>query len=301
MSHARWHSRGFTLVELLIVLGLIALLISMLTPLFVTMRENANRTQCVANLFVIDRAAHQHAIDHRGYLPCAGWHIAPIGGVVNPQGLDDSQAIKYDYYTDGTERRPMPITAALSRYMGITVRTDSRASLQEDLLGEALRRQWRCPSQVLELSGWSQKESSGWTTPDEYSSYAFNEAILARHNPVTVQSTTGPSATRPTTRLATQPAVPYPVGEFGKIRQPAEVFLFLDGRTRDRTDRRICAVIDYTRNDTLYDYQKRSFSESLDYYRHRRLFNVLFLDGHVQTMSMEDANLRLIGVSKGVF
>ena len=280
-------ARAFTLLDLVVLIALIALLTSMLIPAVVTLRERVNQTKCVAKLRNITAAAHMHYLDHHGYLPCAGWHLSPIGGVVNPQGLEDSQSLKYDYYTDGSERRPMPITAALAHYMGVNVRTDSRANLEQDLLSEPLRRLWRCPSQVLEFSEWSQKESSGWTTPDEYSSYAFNEAILSHHAP----------ARGPTTRSA----LTYPVGNVAAIAHPSEVFLFLDGRTRDRTARRTCSVGDYSTNDTLYDFQRRSFSELLDYRRHRRLFNVLFVDGHVETMSLDEANVRRIGVTKGVF
>jgi prepilin-type processing-associated H-X9-DG protein len=275
------------LLDLFVLIALLALIITMLMPAVVTLRERANQTQCVANLRNIAVAAQHHAAEHRGYLPCAGAHVSLVGGVLNPKGLEDPQAVKYDYYTDGSERRPMPITAALSHYMGASVRTDSRANLEQDLLSEPLRRPWRCPSQVLEFSQWSQKDPGGWTSPDEYSSYAFNEAILVHRAP----------ARGPTTRAA----LTYPVGNVAAIAHPSEVFLFLDGRTRDRTARRTCSVGDYGVNDTLYDFQRRSFSEVLDYRRHRRLFNVLFVDGHVQTFSMEEANIRRIGVSKGVF
>jgi prepilin-type processing-associated H-X9-DG protein len=289
VSRERIHlSRAFSLVELLVVIGLIGFLISILLPTLASVRENANRTKCSANLMSISHAAQQHVNEHRGYLPCAGWHWSPIGGKVNPTGLGDSEAVKFDYYTDGDERRPLPITAAFSRYMGVNVRTDSRANLEQDLLGEALRRQWRCPSQLVEQTEWTQKYSEGWTTPDEYSSYAFNEAILGRRD-------------RAPEQVQRSDYWPYPMGHMTEIRRTSEVFLFLDGRTRNRTDRRCASVHDYTANDSVADFQRRSGSELLDYYRHRRMLNVLFVDGHVQTMSMEDGSLAEIGVSKGVF
>ncbi|HEV2691196.1 MAG TPA: type II secretion system protein, partial [Bryobacteraceae bacterium] len=41
-------SRAFSLVELLVVIGLIAFLISILMPTLATVRERANRTKCSA-------------------------------------------------------------------------------------------------------------------------------------------------------------------------------------------------------------------------------------------------------------
>jgi len=196
--------------------------------------------------------------------------------------------VRFDYYTDGNDRRPLPITAAFSQYMGVKVRTDSRANLEQDLLGEALRRQWRCPSQLVDLAEWSQKDSSGWTTPDEYSSYAFNEAILGRRDRTPEQTSRG--------RLW-----PYPMGHITEIRHTSQIFLFIDGRTRNQTDRRCASVFDYSPDDTLYDWQARSFSEVLDFYRHRGMMNVLFVDGHAQTVPMTDGSLKQISVSKDSF
>jgi len=60
---------GFTLVELLIVIGIIALLIALLLPALIAARANARRAACLSNLHQIGIAIHNYATDYDGRIP----------------------------------------------------------------------------------------------------------------------------------------------------------------------------------------------------------------------------------------
>jgi prepilin-type N-terminal cleavage/methylation domain-containing protein/prepilin-type processing-associated H-X9-DG protein len=65
----RRHESGFTLVELLVVIGIIAVLVSILLPALNNAREKAKRVQCANNIRTIGQAVFMYANQYKGRVP----------------------------------------------------------------------------------------------------------------------------------------------------------------------------------------------------------------------------------------
>jgi len=78
----RKRDRAFTLVELLVVIGIIALLISILMPALSKVKAQANKTACSSNMRSIGQAMIIYANDNKGVT------VRPASGSYGPH-IDD--------------------------------------------------------------------------------------------------------------------------------------------------------------------------------------------------------------------
>jgi len=99
MKHTR-KTKGFTLVELLVVIGIIALLISILLPSLNRARETANRVKCASNLRQVGQAMLLYANDNKGNLPRGFYSIIP-NGAANGVWTWGSSPNNSDVFTPG--------------------------------------------------------------------------------------------------------------------------------------------------------------------------------------------------------
>jgi prepilin-type processing-associated H-X9-DG protein len=116
-------ARAFTLVELLVLIGIIALLIGILMPALSAARRQAQMLRCAANLTDIGRAMQLYSADYRGRIP---------------RGYDYGQAY---------QRGRILWAEALSRYVGHLVEVKDLSPARDAVMAKefALIPVYQCP------------------------------------------------------------------------------------------------------------------------------------------------------------
>ena len=153
VHHVSSRRRAFTLVELLVVIGIIAILIAILMPALTKARNQANLVKCMSQVRQIYLACQMFAQDNKGNLPrpAIGPGDAPVGSV---------QAQKFCMFT-------MPQWGVLNYNEGVMVQyMPGGPKAREEV--------WYCPGDLGEVT-----QGGGPATSGERRnfSYSFNANI----------------------------------------------------------------------------------------------------------------------------
>ena len=97
-KNQKQNHRAFTLVELLVVIGIIALLISILLPALSKAREQANTIKCAANLHNIGLGINIYISEWKGKYPAAYLYVNQSWATGDGRSTDEGSGVQHVSY-----------------------------------------------------------------------------------------------------------------------------------------------------------------------------------------------------------
>lgn len=291
-GNTRRRSHGFTLVELLVVIGIIALLISILLPALSKARAAANEVKCQAQLKQVVTAMMLHANDHNGFMPLVGQiNVSNNTGNANDAvTLHDPLRKRYEYYNNGGKYFAIGMPGSIAKYINVDLDVTSLTTVRAGVNSGVFNKVMVCPSDLLGgTAGYSISEQLPCRM-----SYAYNEAALGWADP---GSADGVRAGHGRLRANT-----------ARFRHSADLMLVTDANPRG-----VDGWMLYYDNDsgcTLADIYEHGFpgkagfragngtgrgcgsGELYDVVRHRGRINIACADGHVASSRITPGDLK---------
>ncbi len=271
---------GFTLVELLVVVAIIALLVSILLPSLSAARDQSRSIKCMANMRDMWTGVNTFAANHRGRFQLVTVMGSSTQPLMGHMPADPQKAI-YDYETGVPSPNLLVWPIVLLREQGIRslrrnldwgAATESGARLAASK-GRIRRYEvLSCPSDQVQFATphWPLKDFWG------YLSYAINEDITGART----------DADKPVWKNGNIGGTPGGGdrlwGQLDKVVRPSEVAFFSDGGP-DRSgegDQSQNLLITKDAHGPLLEYSEQKHNRLPNRHRGYVSVNITYADGH---------------------
>jgi len=256
-SRMRARVKAFTLVEILVVIGIIALLIGILVPTISKARESSRTAACLMNLKQLTAAAYTYAADHHNFIIPVGnskvggssywWCNILVDGKYMPAPSDPN--------TDSSANPPPQIRSAFFCPSG----NQDFADLTSDDTIPSSRTDERGAAAVRRFSSVTGISVDIW--------YGINGEDAADPNSANPANSTTKGT--PCRRIQTAGTVANPIGTrmttMDMVKKPSEMVLFFDG--------------------VLYNHTINNGNRINARHGNKKLTNCAFVDGHAETIA----------------
>jgi prepilin-type processing-associated H-X9-DG protein/prepilin-type N-terminal cleavage/methylation domain-containing protein len=267
---------GFTLVELLVVIGIIALLISILLPSLNRARASANSLQCLSMLRQYGMADLTYVNANRG------WHLPGYWG----DRSAGSPAYQYNRTWTGLYE--------FRKAMGLPIINDRDTANKGHILFNYVTTKWYCPAATTRVESFYAPMNL-YLLPLHYS-YGMNvEGVDTDAGGSSLDLVRAPQA-NPALNTPSSPYGSFAGFRSGQVKRPAEKLFMADG---------LYIVINmqgsgprpgWKGKESNYDFTKEITNNGQNGFdttrttawRHRGSANVLFFDGHAASLRKDE-------------
>jgi prepilin-type N-terminal cleavage/methylation domain-containing protein/prepilin-type processing-associated H-X9-DG protein len=270
---------GFTLVELLVVIGIIALLIGILLPALNRAREAGKSAVCKSNLHQIGLAMQEYRLENKDFFYA---YVSNTAGDGKVHYDDYNNYGQWDNAAPNATPRPPNVTYTywgqayvpqVSRAAGLYTGRDAENALKN------VRALWRCPSSNF-MDPDPGNTHLSYTDQTKPATYGLNRFVWGQRAGI---------FSNPTQVIVCQDSVEHTLDGNGDMLTAYEISNLTGSATDARGFLNGLVWTKDTQRGNLYQWQTLTFSYSAaaaihEFFRHNNTCNCLRLDGHVDNV-----------------